>query len=243
MRSAQLFLLENVPNPHSVTLDEFYNDGERSSGRSVEKAEYQNKPAGYVGWAAGTVTTGGEVPIVQLDQDDDVFIDRKIDPDAQSIHVATEYVADPAEEFVGIDRSVADAVARRIASEWETVAFEAELILSEWIEQDPVQEGTAWAETSSDPDGALIAYDDRASRQRAVNSGEALAGYGFEYRSPVAGHVRGQVFRSGYVTVYGDLTDQIWLQWLREEVVPFLEVADDEQAALTDTGGDEDDAE
>jgi hypothetical protein len=197
----------------------------------VEETRYLDGVSIYHGTAAGRVKTSRSHVYVDSDND-------RISTECEEImrEVATDFYADFNAGWVGVDTSDGDFLWQMLGPLAGAVIQRAELNLDRFAENyERRDDAECWQIGHSLDDSAGVAYHDEASIQTAPVHGLSQLGFEYWWDGQV---VRGTVAASGYVAVYSNMSVEEFGRWIRDEILPYAALPEDDQQELTDTTDD-----
>ena len=214
---------------HDIDLElETETDG-HSRGIVVNETQYLDGITIYHGTAAGTITV----------QDTDVMIaDDAIftEPVEKNTTVATEYLADFNAGFVGIDSSDGEFLWDTLTAMSGVEILRAEFNLDKFAEEyERRDDASVWQiGYKHDEENVGVRYHEDAQLRT-----DGVTQLGFSYLWD-GRPVRGTVAASGYVAVYSSMNVEEFGRWLRDELLPYAALPENDQQELTDTTDDVD---
>jgi len=202
----------------------------------VDRTEYLDGATIYHGTAAGRVET--TEPSVYVDQGNDRISTEREDVRQE---VATDFYADFDAGWVGVDTSDGEFAYDILGPAAGAVVERAVLDVDRFAENyERRDDAEVWQIGHSHSDSAEVAYHETASITSAPVHG--LSQLGFEYWWDGQQVVRGTLAASGYVAVYSNMSVDAFGRWVRDEILPYASLPEDEQTELTDSQDESDPA-
>lgn len=201
------------------------NMGDGFPAADVERTQYLDGAEIYHGRLAARITEEQRVPVPGSDV-------IAMEPDNVERRVATDIYADFDQEWVGASTSDGGRIlADYLLGEVGVVTEDSLLRVEAWthrLEQD--DDASAWAASFSqttedgyERDAAGAHYHDEVG---PIPRG--LSAVGFEYRWDGTA-LRGMLAASGFVTLYTEVSTDVFARWVADEITPYLEVDRDQQ--------------
>lgn len=204
----------------------------------AEATEYLDGHRIYHGEAANRVEEQTER--VWVTDDGHIVSERQLDYVPRRVDWFADVSGDPG--FIGVSSaSDGEWLVDRLGAQTGVVVRETGIDVTGFAEELRVEASAdAWNVSKSqvfDADGeaekTTIDYHDAADLEQATRG---TVGLGFDYFWSDR-HMRGIVYESGYVALYSDCLTEVFAEWFRQDILPYLYDAGDgetTQSALTE---------
>jgi len=221
----------------------------------AEATHYLDDHRIYHGEAAGRVEEESER--VWVTDDGHIVAEREPEHVTRRVEWFADVSTDPG--FIGVSSaSNGEWLVDRLGAQAGVIVRDTEIDVDAFADELRVEEtAQAWNVSRSqvlDDDGeaeqTTIDYHDAADLEQATGG---TVGLGFDYFWHDT-HMRGILYESGYVALYSDRVTEVFAEWFRQDVLPFLydagdatttqsELTEDErdraEVAATDGGSDD----
>lgn len=219
MHAAVLFLCD--------TDDEASLGSDLGSGlpaAETEATQYLDGATIHHGTLAGEYTTSDSQVIVT---DDGIASEQG----ERFGEVAAQYYADLSKGWAGVETSKAASVlGRYLVSEASITPQPAVVRLDSWVgDYGRRDDADVWSVSHAGEDEAAARFHDAARMSSVPSSGVSAFGFAYQWDGRP---MRGMLAASGYVALYSDVPVETFAKWVAEEIRPYLELPEDEQAEL-----------